>query len=90
MVDYETDEPLQLDAPADENGVASPTARKDRARAALSRFYFDDRVPAVTPSELAAAHHDGHGHEAIEGSHDEDEARPALESSAHREAPPRP
>ncbi len=90
MVDYETDEPLQLDAPADENGVASPTARKDRARAALSRFYFDDRVQAVTPSELAAAHHDGHGHEAIEGSHDEDEARPALESSAHREAPPRP
>ncbi|NNM45262.1 cytochrome bc1 complex cytochrome b subunit [Knoellia koreensis] len=88
LVDYDTDQPLQLEAPADENGVASPTARKDRVRAALSRFYFDDSVPAVTPAELAAAHHDGHGHEAIEGA-PADEDRPALESS-RREAPPRP
>ena len=28
-------------------------------RAKVSSFYFSDRVPAVTPAELAAAHHDG-------------------------------
>jgi ubiquinol-cytochrome c reductase cytochrome b subunit len=57
--------------------VASPTARKDKLRARLSRFYFTDRVEPVTPTELAAAHHDGHGHEAIEAG----EERPELEPS---------
>ena len=40
----------------------------ERARAAMSRFYFADAVNPVTPAELAAAHHVGPDHEAIEPS----------------------
>jgi ubiquinol-cytochrome c reductase cytochrome b subunit len=65
LVQHEEHRPVELEAAADENGVASPTARKDRARALLSRFYFADRVEPVTPAELEAAHHDGHGAQAI-------------------------
>ena len=39
-----------------------------RPRARLSRFYFADAVNPVTPAELAAAHHHGAEHEAIEPS----------------------
>ena len=47
-------------------------------------------INPVTPAELAAAHHDGHGHEAIEAIEaSDDETRPALESS-RREPPKRP
>ena len=66
LVQHEVQRPLELEAETDGNGVASPTARKDKARARLSRFYFSDRIEAATPAELEAAHHDGHGHEAIE------------------------
>ncbi len=93
LVQHEGHAPLQLTAGVDEHGVASPTARKDRARAALSRFYFTDSVPPVTPAELAAAHHDGHGAESIgqiEAAPEEQTgSRPALESS-RREPPKRP
>jgi ubiquinol-cytochrome c reductase cytochrome b subunit len=65
LVQHEQLRPVELEAATDENGVASPTARKDRARARLSRFYFTDRVEPVTPRELEAAHHDGHGAEQI-------------------------
>jgi ubiquinol-cytochrome c reductase cytochrome b subunit len=65
LVQHEEHRPVELEAAADDNGVASPTARKDRARALLSRFYFADRVEPVTPAELEAAHHDGHGAQAI-------------------------
>jgi ubiquinol-cytochrome c reductase cytochrome b subunit len=65
LVQHEQHTPIELEPATDENGVASPTARKDRARARLSRFYFTDRVEPVTPGELAAAHHDGHDAEAI-------------------------
>jgi ubiquinol-cytochrome c reductase cytochrome b subunit len=90
LVQHDPHEVLTLERATDEHGVASPTARKDKARSALSRFYFTDSINPVTPAELAAAHHDGHGHESIgaieAGS---DESRPALES-AHREPPKRP
>ena len=89
LVQHDPHEVLQLEAATDEHGVASPTARKDKARAALSRFYFTDRIDPVTPAELAAAHHDGHGHEAIEAAPQEQEARPGLEA-ARREPPLRP
>ncbi|YAL84447.1 cytochrome b [Dermacoccaceae bacterium W4C1] len=46
--------------------------RKDKIRAKLSEFFFTDRVEAVTPTELAAAHH--------HGEHDELEEK-ALEHS---------
>jgi ubiquinol-cytochrome c reductase cytochrome b subunit len=68
LVQHETLEPLELSAETDENGVASPLARKQKARARLSRFYFRDRVAPPTPAELEAAHHHGHEqdeHEAI-------------------------
>ena len=90
LVQHDPHEVLTIEAATDEHGVASPTARKDKARSALSRFYFTDSINPVTPAELAAAHHDGHGHEsigAIEAS--SDESRPALES-ARREPPKRP
>jgi ubiquinol-cytochrome c reductase cytochrome b subunit len=77
LVQQEQHRPLELAEAADGNGVASPTARKDKLRARLSWFYFTDRVEPVTPTELAAAHHDGHGHEAIEAG----EERPELEPS---------
>jgi ubiquinol-cytochrome c reductase cytochrome b subunit len=89
LVHHDRHAPLQLTSGTDRNGVASPTARKEKARAALSRFYFTDRIDPVTPAELEAAHHDGHGHEAIESAAPTDESRPALESS-HREPPQRP
>lgn len=89
LVQHEDHEVLLLEAGTDAHGVASPTARKDKARSALSRFYFTDSINPVTPAELAAAHHDGHGHEAIEAAPSGDESRPALESS-RREPPKRP
>jgi ubiquinol-cytochrome c reductase cytochrome b subunit len=89
LVQHDPHEVLALEAATDEHGVASPTARKDKARSALSRFYFTDSINPVTPAELAAAHHDGHEHEAIGEVTAGDESRPALES-ARREPPKRP
>jgi ubiquinol-cytochrome c reductase cytochrome b subunit len=88
LVQHDRHDVLTLEAATDGHGVASPTARKDKARSALSRFYFTDSIHPVTPGELAAAHHDGHEHEAIEAA-PIDEGRPALESS-RREPPKRP
>ncbi len=64
LVGYEEQRPLELTSGVDAHGVAAPGAGKLRAR--LSKFYFQDVVTPVTPEELAAAHHDGHEHEAIE------------------------
>jgi ubiquinol-cytochrome c reductase cytochrome b subunit len=90
LVQHDEHEPLQLTSGVDEHGVVSPTARKDKVRAALSRFYFEDSINPVTPAELAAAHHDGHALEAIEEApHEESGSRPALES-ARREPLKRP
>ncbi|MCC9204699.1 cytochrome bc1 complex cytochrome b subunit [Arthrobacter sp. zg-Y769] len=52
LVDFEAYKaiPAQLDA----NGKVSG---KEKRRAKLSRFFFEDRVAPVTPSELANAHH---------------------------------
>ena len=71
LVNYETHTPLELETATDGNGVLRKGGRKDRLRARLSKFYFSDRVEAVTPAELAAAHHDGHELEAIESQTDE-------------------
>ncbi|TWE13024.1 cytochrome b [Rudaeicoccus suwonensis] len=74
LVSFEAHEPIALPAGTDENGVRKATARKDRLRARLSHYYFKDRIEPVTPLELAAAHHDGHAHEAIESHPDESES----------------
>jgi len=65
LVQHETPEPLQVRATVDANGVRRRGTRSERLRAKLSGFYFADAVHAVTPAELAAAHHDGTTHEAI-------------------------
>ncbi|NLJ53385.1 MAG: ubiquinol-cytochrome c reductase cytochrome b subunit [Intrasporangiaceae bacterium] len=80
LVDFESHAPVQISPTVDANGVARKGAGKDRLRAALSHFYFKDRVEPVTPAELAAAHHDGHGHEEIEAGSSE-HAR--IESGQH-------
>ncbi|MFD3400117.1 cytochrome bc complex cytochrome b subunit [Kribbella sp. NPDC058693] len=49
---------LEVPPTTDENGVARPHRRRDRLRAALSRFYFADAVQNPTRAELTAADHD--------------------------------
>ncbi|HET9021091.1 MAG TPA: ubiquinol-cytochrome c reductase cytochrome b subunit [Ornithinibacter sp.] len=84
LVQHEAFTPLQPPGPVvDANGVARPGARKERRRARLSRFYFADAVNPVTPAELAAAHHHGLEHEAIEPSASGGEA--AIEAAESTE-----
>jgi ubiquinol-cytochrome c reductase cytochrome b subunit len=66
LVQHDGHAPLALGATVDANGVRRPGAAMERLRAKVSKFYFEDRVEAVTPAELAAAHHDGQAHEALE------------------------
>ena len=68
LVQHEPVAPLQLEADVDENGVARPPSAQGPPAGRLSRFYFADAVNPVTPAELAAAHHHGDEHEAIEPS----------------------
>jgi len=68
LVQHEAVAPLEIAAAVDDNGVARKPKRSERARAWFSRFYFADAVNPVTPAELAAAHHHGAEHEAIEPS----------------------
>ena len=72
LVSFDTYRPIELEPATDANGVVRKGARKDRLRAALSRFYFEDQIHPVTPAELEAAHHDGYGHEAIAAGPEED------------------
>ncbi len=65
LVQHDGHRPAEIEPARDANGVASPTAAKDRVRARLSNFYFRDRVEPVTPAELEAAHHDGQEAETI-------------------------
>jgi len=65
LVQHELLKPVQLSATIDANGVRKRAALNERLRARVSRFYFAGGVHPVTPSELAAAHHDGPAHEAI-------------------------
>ncbi|MFN8096735.1 MAG: ubiquinol-cytochrome c reductase cytochrome b subunit [Dermatophilaceae bacterium] len=70
LVDFTQHRPLELTDGTDAHGVANQGAKHAKLRARLSRFYFGHRVDPVTPEELAAAHHDGHAHEAIEAGED--------------------
>ncbi len=80
LVQHESHRPLELESQVDEHGVASPQAKSQKRRAKLSSFFFDQRVEPVSPSELASAHHDGQGHEAIGGGHHDEPG--AIEASA--------
>jgi ubiquinol-cytochrome c reductase cytochrome b subunit len=82
LVQQEVHHPLALEAPVDDNGVRRPGSAKEKVRARLSHFYFSDRIEAVTPRELAAAHHDG-STEAIESGQQEQPRAGELVASAH-------
>ena len=77
LVQHDPVAPLELETEVDEHGVARKTSRLAKAKVALSRFYFADAVNPVTPAELAAAHHHGEEHEAIEAAPSADESEPA-------------
>ncbi len=50
----------------DDNGVSSPTARKDKLRGRLSQLWYGDNVQKPTRDELTEAHHHAeleHAHE---------------------------
>ena len=61
LVGFES--PEVLPAVPNEHGVVT---RKEKRRAFLSKWFFEDRVAPATPAELEAAHGHGHGHEAVE------------------------
>jgi len=83
LVQHDAYRPFEPEPDEDDSGVRRPGARLDRIRRRLSRFYFEDRVEPVTPTELAAAHHahvEAHGeHEAVEHA----EAQPELTGGQH-------
>ncbi len=60
------DEVFTPSSEADENGVASPTARKDKVRARLSRLWYGDNIQKPTRAEIEEAHH----HAELESAHD--------------------
>lgn len=62
LVSYEANQPLEQGPLEDARGVAYKGAKIPKWRLALSRFFYEDRVEPVRPSELAAASHD-HGGE---------------------------
>ncbi|KQT94943.1 ubiquinol-cytochrome c reductase cytochrome b subunit [Marmoricola sp. Leaf446] len=56
----------------DDNGVSSPTARKDKLRGRLSQLWYGDNVQAPTRAELDEAHHHAeleHAHEVAMSGH---------------------
>jgi ubiquinol-cytochrome c reductase cytochrome b subunit len=61
LVQHDVHRPIELPPDEDENGVRRPGARKDKWRRKLSHWYFEDRIEPVTPQELEAAKHHGHG-----------------------------
>ncbi len=64
LVQHDSYLPLEPGPAVDENGVRRKGAWADGLRRRLSRFYFADSVPPVTPRELASAHH-GEAHPAV-------------------------
>ncbi|UFU01643.1 ubiquinol-cytochrome c reductase cytochrome b subunit [Ruania suaedae] len=72
LVAHEPRRPLEIAPEEDASGVRRPTYSRDRLRQRVSRFFYEDRIEPVTPSELSAAH--------SHGEHDEVEASPARET----------
>jgi ubiquinol-cytochrome c reductase cytochrome b subunit len=91
LVQHETLTPVRLTRTVDANGVRRKSTLGERLRAKISSFYFSDGVHPVTPAELAAAHHDGAGHEAIENAEEPYlERPPAWVGQLHGGADERP
>lgn len=74
-VQHEPRRPIAILPAEDERGVRRKGYAADRRRSRLSRFFYEDRVEPVTPSELAAAQSHGH-HDALPG---QDEIAPEIE-----------
>jgi ubiquinol-cytochrome c reductase cytochrome b subunit len=71
LVQHEPYRPQELEAGVDENGVKRPGKKAGRR---LAKFFFEDRIEPVTPSELAESHHEhGHGQHAAVGAGDQAE-----------------
>ncbi len=56
-VQHDVERPLDFGDKLNDHGVQQPWWRFKKARAAMSRFYFEDRVEPVTRTELAEAEH---------------------------------
>ncbi|PFG19506.1 cytochrome b [Serinibacter salmoneus] len=66
LVQQDDRAPIEAGPETNARGVRRPGYKKDKRRAAVSRFFFADRIAPVTPAELAAAH-DHHGNDEIDG-----------------------
>ena len=66
-VGHHVHRPLEIEPAEDSRGVRRKGYAADKRWQRLSRFFYEDRVEAVTPAELAAAH-----------SHGEHDALPAV------------
>ncbi len=60
------DEVYVPESGTDDNGVSSPSARKDKVRARLSQLWYGDNIQKPTHEELEEAHH----HAELEHAHD--------------------
>jgi ubiquinol-cytochrome c reductase cytochrome b subunit len=60
------DEVFVPETEVDENGVESPTARKDKLRARFSKLWYGDNIQKPTKAELEEGHH----HAELEEAHD--------------------
>jgi len=68
---HDRQEPIELEAATDANGVVAPDGRKQRLRARASRFFFADGIAKPTREEIEAEHaHNGHGTSELEAAHD--------------------
>jgi len=56
-VQHDVNRPLEIDPKQNERGVKRPGYRWDRFRQVLSRFFYEDRIEPVTPTELSEAEH---------------------------------
>ena len=65
LVSYESPRPREIAPPEDGRGVRRKGYRLDRLRHRVSRFFYEDRIEAVTPAELAAAQSHG-AHDVLE------------------------
>jgi ubiquinol-cytochrome c reductase cytochrome b subunit len=71
LVSFDSYKPLML-RPNEKGRIST----LERARATMSNWFFEDRIAPVTASEIAQAHHSGHG--ALEG-----DAGTEIESGTH-------
>lgn len=62
-VNYDAHRPLEIEPAEDSRGVRRKSYKQDRRWQKLSRFFYEDRVEPVRPSEL----HEVQGHGELEG-----------------------